>query len=164
MKVQPAVRQETARIALGTGILTVLMIAVFLIIRRFDWTVLTGALLGCGAAVANFFLMALTVQKAADEMKPIAAPEAERADGDKETDEETDEDETEQPLSEDAKRGKQRVQLSYTLWMLGLGVIAILGVTLPWFQPIAVLLPLLFPRLVIALEGILLNSRNTSSH
>ena len=164
MKVQPAVRQETAKIALGTGILTVLMIAVFLIIRRFDWTVLTGALLGCGAAVGNFFLMALTVQKAADEMKPIAAPEAERADGDKETDEETDEDETEQPLSEDAKRGKRRIQLSYTLRMFGLGAIAILGVTLPWFQPIAVLLPLLFPRLVIALEGILLNSRNTSSH
>ncbi len=159
MKVQPAVRQETAKIALGTGILTVLMIAVFLIIRRFDWTVLTGALLGCAAAVGNFFLMALTVQKAADDMKPIAALEAETADGN----EETDEDEKEQPLSEDAKRGKQRVQLSYTLRMLGLGVIAILGVTLPWFHPIAVLLPLLFPRLVIALEGVLLNGRNTSA-
>ncbi|MBQ4435743.1 MAG: hypothetical protein II879_06570 [Clostridia bacterium] len=159
MKVQPAVRQETAKIVLGTGILTVLMIAVFLIIRRFDWTVLTGALLGCAAAVGNFFLMALTVQKAADDMKPIAVPEAETADGD----EETDEDEKEQPLSEDAKRGKQRVQLSYTLRMLGLGVIAILGVTLPWFHPIAVLLPLLFPRLVIALEGVLLNGRNTSA-
>ena len=159
MKVQPAVRQETAKIVLGTGILTVLMIAVFLIIRRFDWTVLTGALLGCAAAVGNFFLMALTVQKAADDMKPIAVPEAETADGD----EETDEDEKEQPLSEDAKRGKQRVQLSYTLRMLGLGVIAILGVTLPWFYPIAVLLPLLFPRLVIALEGVLLNGRNTSA-
>ena len=157
MKVQPAVRQETARIALGTGILTVLMIAVFMIIGRFDWTVLTGALLGWAAAVGNFFLMALTVQKAADDMKPIETPEAETADGD----EETDEDEKEQPLSEDAKRGKQRVQLSYTLRMLGLGVIAILGVTLPWFQSVAVLVPLLFPRLVIAFEGILMNRNNS---
>ena len=59
MKVQPAVRQETRKIALGTGILAILMVAVFLILRRFDWTVLTGALLGWAAAVGNFFLMAL---------------------------------------------------------------------------------------------------------
>ena len=155
MKVQPAVRQETARIALGTGILTVLMIAVFLIIGRFDWTVLTGALLGWAAAVGNFFLMALTVQKAADDMKPIETPET--ADGD----EDSDADEKELPLSEDAKRGKQRMQLSYTLRMLGLAVIAILGVTLPWFQSVAVLVPLLFPRLVIAFEGILMNRNNS---
>ncbi|MBQ4436968.1 MAG: hypothetical protein II879_12870 [Clostridia bacterium] len=156
MKVQPAVRQETARIALGTGILTVLMIAVFLIIGRFDWTVLTGALLGWAAAVGNFFLMALTVQKAADDMKPIETPET--ADGD----EDSDADEKELPLSEDAKRGKQRMQLSYTLRMLGLAVIAILGVTLPWFQSVAVLVPLLFPRLVIAFEGILMNRNNSA--
>ena len=157
MKIQPAVKRETKKIALGTGILTVLMVAVFLILRRFDWTVITGALLGYAAAVGNFFLMALTVQKAADEMKPIPQPEAPEDEPD------PDEDEKEAPLSEDAKRGKQRIQLSYTLRMLGLGVIAILGVTLPWFQSVAVLLPMLFPRIVIAVEGLLMN-RNNSAH
>ena len=157
MKIQPAVKRETKKIALGTGILTVLMVAVFLILRRFDWTVITGALLGCAAAVGNFFLMALTVQKAADEMKPIPQPEAPEDEPD------PDEDEKEAPLSEDAKRGKQRIQLSYTLRMLGLGAIAILGVTLPWFQSVAVLLPMLFPRIVIAVEGLLMN-RNNSAH
>ena len=157
MKIQPAVKRETKKIALGTGILTVLMIAVFLILRRFDWTVITGALLGYAAAVGNFFLMALTVQKAADEMKPIPQPEAPEDEPD------PDEDEKEAPLSEDAKRGKQRIQLSYTLRMFGLGAIAILGVTLPWFQSVAVLLPMLFPRIVIAVEGLLMN-RNNSAH
>ena len=157
MKIQPAVKRETKKIALGTGILTVLMVAVFLILRRFDWTVITGALLGCAAAVGNFFLMALTVQKAADEMKTIPQPEAPEDDPD------PDGDEKEAPLSEDAKRGKQRIQLSYTLRMFGLGAIAILGVTLPWFQSVAVLLPMLFPRIVIAVEGLLMN-RNNSAH
>ena len=152
MKVQPAVRQETAKIALGTAVLTLIMISVFMILGRFDWTVLTGALLGWAAAVGNFFLMALTVQKAADEMKPTAQPAADEDDKEEEDD---GEEKPEAPLSEDAKRGKQRIQLSYTLRMLGLGVIAILGVTLPWFQSVAVLLPMLFPRIVI----MLLNSR-----
>ena len=158
MKVQPAVWQETRKIAIGTGILTVLMVAVFLILRRFDWTVITGALLGYVAAVGNFFLMALTVQKAADDMKPIETPETETA----EDDGETDGDGKDVPLSEDAKRGKQRMQLSYTLRMLGLAAIAILGVTLPWFQSVAVLLPMLFPRLVIAFEGVLMNRKSTN--
>ena len=74
MKVQPAVRQETARIAAGTAVLTVIMVAVFLILGRFDWTVITGALLGYLAAVGNFFLMALTVQKAAAVMEMQPSP------------------------------------------------------------------------------------------
>ena len=147
MKVQPAVKRETAKIAIGTGILTVLMIAVFLILRRFDWTVVTGALLGYAAAVGNFFLMALTVQKVAADTKPLppeedAQPEDEAAEPE------------EKPLSEDAKRGKQRIQLSYTLRMLGMGVIAIVGVALPCFHSVAVLLPMLFPRIVIAVLGL----------
>ena len=131
MKIQPAVKRETKKIALGTGILTVLMVAVFLILRRFDWTVITGALLGYAAAVGNFFLMALTVQKAADEMKLIPQPEAPEDEPD------LDEDEKEAPLSEDAKRGKQRIQLSYTLRMLGLGVIAILAGIVMFFRALA---------------------------
>ncbi len=55
MKIEPAVKAETKKIAIGTAILSVLMIAVFLILRRFDWTVLTGALLGYCATVGNFF-------------------------------------------------------------------------------------------------------------
>ena len=147
MKIEAAVRRETLRIAAGTAVLTVLMVAVFLILKRFDWTVLTGALLGWAAAVGNFFLMALTVQKVAADTKPLP-PEEEAPAEDEAAGPEP------KPLSEDAKRGKQRIQLSYSLRMLGLGVIAILGVTLPWFHSVAVLLPMLFPRIVIAVLGL----------
>ena len=64
MKIDPTVKQETGFIAAGTLILSVLMQAVFLLIGRWDYTVLTGNLLGCTAAVLNFFLMGLTIQSA----------------------------------------------------------------------------------------------------
>ena len=56
MKVQQAVRTETKKIAQGVILLSVLMISVFLILGRFDYTVLLGAMLGSLAAVANFLL------------------------------------------------------------------------------------------------------------
>ena len=89
MKVQPAVQAETKKMALGVGVLTVLMIAVFLVIRQFDYTVLLGALLGFAAAVGNFFLMALTVQKVTGNMPVLPKNEEET--------EETEDEEREQP-------------------------------------------------------------------
>ncbi len=151
MKLQPAVKAETRKMALGVGILTVLMIAAFLVSRSFDLTVLLGALLGCGAAIGNFFLMALTVQKITEDM-PVLPPREEP----EETDGEEDETEKkEEPLSDEAKQGGKRMQLSYTLRMLMMAGVAALGVWLPIFHPVAVLVPMLFPRIVIALRGML---------
>ena len=56
--------QETAYIAVWTLILSAVMQAVFLIIGMWDYTVILGNLLGAAANMLNFFLMALTVQKA----------------------------------------------------------------------------------------------------
>jgi len=66
-KVDGTVRKETIYIAAAVLILSMLMQAVFLIIKRWDYTVLLGNLLGGGVAVLNFFLMGLTVQKATGE-------------------------------------------------------------------------------------------------
>ena len=43
----------------------VVMVAVFALLGQFDYTVVTGALLGGAGAVLNFFLMSLTVKKSA---------------------------------------------------------------------------------------------------
>ena len=50
MKIEPAVLAETKKVAAGTAVMTALMIAVFLILRKFDYTVILGALLGALAA------------------------------------------------------------------------------------------------------------------
>lgn len=60
-KMNPVVKKETLYIALWTLILSVIMQCVFLIIGKWDWRVLTGNLLGAGAAVLNFYLMCLGV-------------------------------------------------------------------------------------------------------
>lgn len=62
-KVDPTVKKETLYIALAVLILSALMQAVFLVIGKWDYTVLLGNLYGAAIAVGNFFLMGLTVQK-----------------------------------------------------------------------------------------------------
>ena len=61
--VDPVVKRETLRISAGTLVLSTVMQLVFLIIKRWDTTVLFGNLLGAFTAVLNFFLMCLTVQR-----------------------------------------------------------------------------------------------------
>ena len=68
--VQPAVRKETKKVAIGTFVCVVLMWAVFGIGHLavpeqipFDYTVLFAGFIGGMVAVLNFFLMGLTVQK-----------------------------------------------------------------------------------------------------
>lgn len=61
-KVDATVVKETKYIAAWVLLLSVLMEAVFLILRQWNLTVLWGNLLGAGTAVLNFFLMGLGVQ------------------------------------------------------------------------------------------------------
>ncbi len=140
LKLQPAVKQDTMRIAAGTACLACLMMLVFLILGKFDVTVLLGTMLGYVTAVGNFFFMAVTIQKAVESMKDTPAPAA------------TEEDEEDKP-SALSQAAKQRIQLSYTLRMLAILVVGILALTLDCFHPIATLLTLLFPRVVIFLLG-----------
>ena len=63
-KIDPIIWKETRYIAMWVLILSALMEAVFLVIGRWDVTVLFGNLLGGGMAILNFLLMGLTVQSA----------------------------------------------------------------------------------------------------
>ena len=62
--IDETVKRESVYIAAFVGVLSVLMQAVFLVAGHWDYTVLCGNLLSAAAAVGNFFLMGLTVQKA----------------------------------------------------------------------------------------------------
>lgn len=63
-RIDRTVLKETGYIGLWVGIFSLLLQAVFLVIGQWNYTVLLGNLLGGAAAVANFFLMGLTVQSA----------------------------------------------------------------------------------------------------
>ncbi len=147
MKVQPAVRKETAKVGLGTAILSVLMLGVFALLGRLDLTVVLGTLLGAGAAMLNFFLMALSVQQAAEDMHGVhVPPEPEGEEGEDAP--------SAEPVPE-IQRAKRRMSLSYTGRMLMLAVVAILALSLDCFHPIPAALALLFPRIAISVEGFL---------
>jgi hypothetical protein len=148
MKIDPAVRKQTGRVAAGTAVLTVLMIAVFLILRKFDYTVLLGAMLGFLTAVGNFFLMALTVQRLTDGMP--ALPKEEEAPADEEADaDEKEKEEKKKPLSTEARQAGRKMEISFVLRLLMIGLVALIALKVPVFNPWAALIPLLFPNLVI---------------
>ena len=67
MRVQEATRRETGHIALGVLVFSAVMHLVFWAIGRWAPGVLWGNLLGGGFAIANFFLLGLTVQTIAGE-------------------------------------------------------------------------------------------------
>ncbi len=123
-KIDKTVRKETVYIAAWVAVFSVLMQAVFLILNRWDYTVLLGNLLGAVAAVGNFFVMGLSVQSA---------------------------------IQKEEKAAKATLKASQSLRMFALFAIAAIGVLLPCFHSIAMLLPLLFPRIAIALRPLFNN-------
>lgn len=64
MKIDKTVIKETKYIAYFVAIFSVLMQAIFLIISKWDYTVLLGNIYGAVIAIGNFFVMGLFVQKA----------------------------------------------------------------------------------------------------
>ncbi len=63
LKIDSTVLKETKYIAAVVIILSAVMQAVFLILGKWDYTVLTGNLLGGIAAIGNFLLMGISIQK-----------------------------------------------------------------------------------------------------
>ena len=158
MKVQESVKKTTLNVALGTLLLTALMLVVFLLCRALDFSVLLGALLGFTAAVANFFLMGVAVQQVTESIHGApgeTAPQPEPADA-QDQDEEM---QVDPPLSkeqqEEVKAAKKRMQRSYMGRLcMQLAVLAVAAFA-PCFNLLATAIPLLFPGLVVKVMGIL---------
>lgn len=121
LKIQKAIWKETVHIAEGVVVLSVLMQLVFLLIGKWDMTVLYGTLLGSAYAILNFFILGLTVQKVANEGNE--------------------------------KQGKNWMQFSYSCRMMGTMLVVFMGLSMPWFNWVAVFVPQLFPRITIAAMG-----------
>ena len=135
MKLQKAVVDESRRIAIGSAIGTLIMLAVFAAIGRFDSTVVLGALLGYVTAVLNFFLLSVTVQQAAGDIQ-----------GDEE---------------ERVSRGKRLMRTSYSMRRLLQGVVIVVALLVPCFNWVATVIPLVLPQLSIVARQLF--SRHKSS-
>ena len=130
MKLQKAVKDETVFVALGSVILSAVMVIVFFVLHRvfpdrvpMDLPVVIGAVGGCAVAVGNFFLMALTVQKVAG--------------------------------IENYDQAYRSMQVSYRYRTFLQLIWCILTMVLKFINPVAGMLPLLWPSLLIKGRGIL---------
>ena len=133
--VQNATKQETIRIAAGTGIGILLMYIVFGVLHAaipgsvpFDWKVILAGLAGGAVATGNFFLMSLTVQKVAAE--------------------------------KDDRKAYQTMQGSYRFRLLLQVVWIILAIVLPCFNTAAGIIPLFIPSLVIKIYYIFIQKKD----
>ena len=122
MKLQPASKKEIKRIAFGSGVLLVLMQAMFFVLSlvgvgTFDWRTVISGLLGTVLAVLCFTLLCLTIQSVAG--------------------------------MENGKPMKSRVQLSYNLRLFLQAGWVVAAFVIPVFQVLPAAIPLLFPTVIL---------------
>ena len=129
MKVDRAIARETLRVAAGVAVLVALMFGVYAVLGALRPAVIGGGLYTGALAVANFFVMGLTVQSITNRMA-----EKERTDAE---------------IEEMQIRMKQRMQASYSGRMVAVFARVVLGIAVFRFDGLASILPLIFPRIVI---------------
>ncbi len=117
VKADSVVIKETKYIAYFSVILSVLMQAVFLLVGKWDYTVLLGNLLSLIVATLNFYFMGISVQKAVDKEQADAA---------------------------------RLMRASQGIRNVAVFAVVAIGVVLPWFNTVAVILPIFFTRVAVA--------------
>ena len=122
MKLQPASLREVKRIAWGTALGGIVLVAALFVLSRlgvgvFDYRVFTGVLGGCVVAVLNFAMMCMTIQRAVG-------------------------------IGEQ-KAMKTFIQGSYNGRLLLQAGWIVAAYLMPWVNVFAAAVPLLFPNLMI---------------
>ncbi len=128
-KPDKAVRQQTARVALGVAALVAVMLTVYAIIGRLSLSVALGGIYSGCLGVANFFIMGMMVQSVTERMA-----EKER---------------TEQEIADMSIQMQNRMKISYNMRMIGLFGLLVLGIAVFKFDALATILPSVFPSIVI---------------
>ena len=128
-KPDKAVREQTARVALGVGALVALMLAVYAVIGRFSLPVALGGVYSGALGILNFFIMGMMVQSVTERMA-----EKERS---------------EQEIADLTIQMQNRMKISYNMRMIGLFALLVLGIVVFRFDPLATILPSVFPSIVI---------------
>ena len=129
IKVDATVKRETKYIAFFCTILSVLMQAVFVLLKRWDYTVILGNLLSLAAAVLNFLIMGITVQKS---------------------------------LELDSADAKKLIKSSQGLRSVAHFAVLAAGVIAPIFNTVAVIIPVFFPRIAVALRPLIKDKQKGS--
>ena len=113
---------ETAVVAIGELICTGVMIGVFALLNRFDWSVIWGGLIGAVLACLNFCVMAIVASLAADKA-----------------------------VQQDVEGGKKLMKSAFPARLLILAVLLIAFAKSGFCNVIALVFPLLFVRPILTI-------------
>lgn len=128
---------DTVWLAIGEAIVAALISVVFLLIGKFSYQVVTGAILGGAVTVLNFLILSVGVNRAINKFVE------ERGKG------EMDEEEADKYAKEHGMAVQNAMMKSYMLRMLlMIGALVLAGVS-GWFDIIATVIPLLMYRPIL---------------
>ena len=130
IKADSVVKKETKYIAFFSIILSLLMQATFIALKKWDYTVLLGNLLSLVIAVSNFYIMGITVQKA---------------------------------VTMEVSDAKKLMKSSQSLRTAGMFLAIAIGVVAPWFNVIALIVPVFFPRIAISFRPLIKDRKGSDS-
>ena len=129
----PAVRKQTGYIAVWVAVLSLIMEAVFLVLKQWKLSVLFGNLGGAAAAIGNFFLMALIATRAVDRAVKNSKPEEAAA----------------------------RVKATTMIRLLGCVLLCVIFIAVFKTNVYATLIPMLFPQVGVMFWSRLNKNRET---
>lgn len=123
MDMRKYVLRQTGIVGLGEAIGVAAMICIFALLGAYDSRVLLGGLVGGAVAVANFLVMAIGVNLAADKAE-----------------------------QQDVKGGQAAIKGSYLLRMIGMAVVLFAFAKSGLCNVIALVIPLIFVRFTLTLQ------------
>ena len=123
MDIRKFVLRQTGIVALGELIGTAAMVGIFALLGKYETSVLLGGIVGGLVAVANFFVMAITVNIAADKA-----------------------------ANQNVKGGQATIKLSYAMRMLVMAVVLFAFAKSGICNVIALVVPLVFSRFTLTLQ------------
>ena len=123
MDMRKYVLRQTGIVALGEAIGVAAMIGIFALLGQFDGKVLLGSIVGGLVAIANFLVMAIGVNLAADKAE-----------------------------NQNVKGGQAAIKGSYLLRMIGMAVVLFAFAKSGLCNVIALVIPLIFVRFTLTLQ------------
>ena len=126
MESRKLVFSQTLMVLAGEILLSAVMVGIFALAGHFDRSVLLGAVVGALLAAANFFLMALSADCAADKAE-----------------------------KQNVKGGQALIQLSYIGRLIGLFLVLVLCALTKIFNLFALVIPLVFTRPILTVSEFL---------
>ncbi len=139
---------EALLILLGELVVSVIVCGIYLIINKFSYKVVTGAILGSVVTTLNFLFLAISTNNAFDR--------AVEARGNKEMTEE----EIEEFTAAHQKELNFAIKRSFIIRNISMVITLVVAFVLDWFDVIATLVPLLMLRPIITVESLIRQKMN----